>query len=150
MPLPIFFVDLAPETISKKIFNITSLLNTKIKVEEPHKRREIPQCQNSQSYGHTKGYCLYSPRCVKCGEHHLTSLDLNYPTYRQNVLFAMAATLPITKDVPNIKNCNNATVFHPPQDITICNVNQHNPITNKPHLSTNKLQARQLQHQGPN
>lgn len=74
MPLPIFFVDLAPEAISKEIFNITSLLNTKIKVEEPHKRREIPQCQNCQSYGHTKGYCSHSPRCVKCGEHHLTSI----------------------------------------------------------------------------
>jgi hypothetical protein len=44
--LPLFFVDLASETISKEIFNIASLLNTKIKVEEPHKRREIPQCQN--------------------------------------------------------------------------------------------------------
>jgi len=35
MPLPIFFVDLAPEAISKEIFNITSLLNTKINVKEP-------------------------------------------------------------------------------------------------------------------
>jgi len=35
--LPLFFVDLATETISKEIFDITSLLNTKIKVEEPHK-----------------------------------------------------------------------------------------------------------------
>lgn len=71
--LPLFFVDLAPEIISKEIFNITSLLNTKIKVEEPHKRREIPQCQNCQSYGHTRSYCSYSPRCVKCGGTHPTT-----------------------------------------------------------------------------
>jgi len=54
IPLPLFFVDLAPESISKEIFNITALLNTKIKVEKPHKRREIPQRQNCQTYGHTK------------------------------------------------------------------------------------------------
>lgn len=71
--LPLFFVDLAPEIISKEIFNISSLLNTKIKVEEPHKRREIPQCQNCQTYGHTRSYCSYSPRCVKCGGTHTTS-----------------------------------------------------------------------------
>ncbi|KAL4107619.1 hypothetical protein QTP88_017943 [Uroleucon formosanum] len=52
MPLPIFFVDLAPKALSKEIFNITSLLNTKIKVEEPHKRRDIPQCQSQE-----KQYC---------------------------------------------------------------------------------------------
>jgi len=71
--LPLFFVDLAPETISKEIFNITSLLNTKIKVEEPHKRREIPQCLNCQTYGHTRSYCSNSPRCVKCGGTHPTA-----------------------------------------------------------------------------
>jgi len=74
MPLPIFFVDLAPDAISKEIFNIIFLLNTKIKVEESHKQREIHQCQNCLSYGYTKGYCSHSPHCVKCGEHHLTSI----------------------------------------------------------------------------
>lgn len=54
LSLTLFFVDIAPETISKEIFNIISLLNTKIREEEPHKRRKIPQCQNCQTYGHTK------------------------------------------------------------------------------------------------
>lgn len=76
---PLFFVDLTPETISKQIFNITSLLNTKIKVEEPHKCREFPQCQNCQNYGHTKSYYTYSPRCVKCGESHSTASCLKSP-----------------------------------------------------------------------
>jgi predicted 2-oxoglutarate/Fe(II)-dependent dioxygenase YbiX len=56
----------------------------------------------------------------------------------------MAATLPITKVVPYIKNYNNAAAFHLPQDITISIVNQHNPKTSKPHLSTNRLQDQQL------
>lgn len=77
--LPLFFVDLAPEIISKEIFNITSLLNTKIKVEEPHKRREIPQCLNCQTYGHTKSYCSYSPRCVKCSGTHPTATCTKSP-----------------------------------------------------------------------
>jgi hypothetical protein len=79
IPLPLFFVDLAPESISKEIFNITSLLNTKIKVEEPYKRREIPQCQNYQTYGHTKSYCSHSPRCVKCGETYPTKTRTKSP-----------------------------------------------------------------------
>lgn len=49
--LPLFFIDIAPETIIKEIFNITSLLNTKIKIDEPHKCCEIPQCQNCPTYG---------------------------------------------------------------------------------------------------
>ncbi|KAF0704581.1 Reverse transcriptase domain-containing protein, partial [Aphis craccivora] len=44
------------------------------KVEEPHKRRDIPQCLNCQSYGHTRAYCSFPPRCVKCGEGHPTSV----------------------------------------------------------------------------
>ncbi|KAL1130455.1 hypothetical protein AAG570_011703 [Ranatra chinensis] len=38
-----------------------------VSVEEPYKKTEIPQCQNCQQYGHTKGYCNYGPKCVKCG-----------------------------------------------------------------------------------
>lgn len=71
-PLPLFFVDLEPDENNNDIFDITSILHTKIKVEEPHKKHQIPQCLKCQSYGHTKSYCSYSPRCVKCGQDHLT------------------------------------------------------------------------------
>lgn len=54
-PLPIFFVDLEPAQINNEIFKLNSLLHTKIKVEEPHKRRTIIQCSNCQEYGHWKG-----------------------------------------------------------------------------------------------
>jgi hypothetical protein len=72
-PLPLFFVDLEPDSSNQDFFKVTSLLHTKIKVEEPHKRREIPQCLNCQAYGHTRAYCAYAPRCVKCAEYHHTS-----------------------------------------------------------------------------
>jgi len=68
--LPIFFIDLE---INKKNFHITSLLNTKIKIEEPYKRQTIIQCTNCQEYSHSKSYCAHPPRCVKCAANHSTS-----------------------------------------------------------------------------
>jgi len=69
-PLPIFFIDLEPSPTNSDIFKLTSLCYTKIKVETPHPKKEIPQCHRCQTYGHTRGYCNHSPRCVRCGEQH--------------------------------------------------------------------------------
>jgi hypothetical protein len=52
---------------------INTLLNTIVKVETPHTKSTIPQCMRCQKYGHTKIYCRYTPRCVKCAQHPLTS-----------------------------------------------------------------------------
>jgi len=71
--LPIFFVDLEPSELNKEIFHISHLLHTKVKIEEPFKKRDLVQCLNCQEYGHTKSYCAHSPRCVRCAEHHITS-----------------------------------------------------------------------------
>lgn len=71
--LPLFFVDLDPAGINNSIFHLKELLNTKIKVEEPYKRREIIQCINCQEYGHSKRYCAHPPRCVRCAGNHPTS-----------------------------------------------------------------------------
>lgn len=71
--LPIFFVDLEPAIINTDIFSVTSLLHTKVKIEEPHKRTDIIQRMNCQDYGHSRKYCSYTPRCVRCGEEHPTS-----------------------------------------------------------------------------
>jgi len=72
-PLPLFFVDLEPSPHSNNIYKLTSMLHTKIKVEEPYKPKIISQCLNCQEYGHTKSYCNYSSRCVRCGGHHQSS-----------------------------------------------------------------------------
>jgi len=71
-PLPLFFVDLEPQIKSNDIFQLTSLLHTKIRVEEPYKSKILSQCINCQEYGHTKTYCGYPPRCVRCGAGHKT------------------------------------------------------------------------------
>lgn len=74
VPLPIFFIDLQKSEKSGQIFSLKYLYYTKIKVEEPKQRNEIPQCKRCQSYGHTRTYCNLKPRCVKCAGPHLSSL----------------------------------------------------------------------------
>lgn len=73
-PLPLFFVDLDPAPENPNIFKLTSLCYTKVKVEEPHSRKDLPQCHRCQDYGHTKTYCNRDPRCVRCGQSHLSEL----------------------------------------------------------------------------
>ena len=68
--LPLFFVNLEPTPKSSEIFQLSSLLHTKIKIEEPYKSKSISQCNNCQEYGHTKTYCGYPSRYVRCGAYH--------------------------------------------------------------------------------
>ena len=71
-PLPLFFVDLEPATRNSEIFKLDVMAHTRIKVEEPRNRKDIVQCYRCQAFGHTRSYCNRAPRCVKCGEAHLT------------------------------------------------------------------------------
>uniref|UniRef100_A0A2S2NKY3 Nucleic-acid-binding protein n=1 Tax=Schizaphis graminum TaxID=13262 RepID=A0A2S2NKY3_SCHGA len=81
--LPLFFVDLNPNKNNLDIFNTTTLLHTSVVIEKPHKSKiGPPQCHKCQAYGHTKSYCSHTPRCVKCGEEHLSdkcSKDISLP-----------------------------------------------------------------------
>ncbi|KAL4153965.1 hypothetical protein QTP88_001798 [Uroleucon formosanum] len=70
-------VRLEPITIANEIFKLTSLLHPKIKIEEPYKSKTISQCFNCQQYGHTRAYCGYKSRCVRCGDEHQSSVCPN-------------------------------------------------------------------------
>lgn len=72
-PLPMFFVDIKLAANNKDIYKVEFLGNSKIKFEPPNKKREIPQCQRCQRYGHTKNFCSLQPRCVKCASNHSTA-----------------------------------------------------------------------------
>ncbi|KAF0747335.1 Uncharacterized protein FWK35_00020542 [Aphis craccivora] len=78
-PLPLFFIDLEPIPYSNDTFKLSSLLCTKIKVEEPFKTKTISQCINFQEYGHTRSYCGYPSRCVRCSAFHQSSACPNPP-----------------------------------------------------------------------
>jgi hypothetical protein len=69
-PLPLFFVDLEPNTNNKDIYDIQYLYNIKIRIEPPRTRRDIVQCTRCQDYGHSKSYCNRPFYCVKCGQQH--------------------------------------------------------------------------------
>jgi hypothetical protein len=71
-PLSMFFIDLEPDKTNKNIYGIEYLLNARVNFEPPLKRKEIVQCKKCQRYGHTKSYCWYNYRCVKCGQDHDT------------------------------------------------------------------------------
>lgn len=73
-PLPLYFVDLDnADPKSKEIYSLKTLLYTRVKVEEPHKRQELIQCHRCQQFLHSKGYCHHNPKCVKCAGDHLTA-----------------------------------------------------------------------------
>lgn len=98
LKLPIFFVDLEPSELNKDIFHINHILYTKVKIEEPYKKRDLVQCLNCQEYGHTKTYCAHTPRCVRCAEHHITSECLKPRNLPANARYVRANTLQTIKD----------------------------------------------------
>jgi hypothetical protein len=73
-PLSLFFIDLNPEIKNPDIFKFETLCYSKIKIEESHTRRDFPQCHRCQNYGHTRSYCNRKPRCVRCGQDHLSDM----------------------------------------------------------------------------
>lgn len=74
----LFRVDLS----STKFINLKSHQPTAI-VEFSKPKRNPPHCWNCHRLGHTKKYCLRSPRSVKCREDY-TSIDDQYPLERNN------------------------------------------------------------------
>jgi hypothetical protein len=158
IPLPLFFVDLEPTDHSNEIFKLESLLNTKIKIEEPHKPKIISQCQNCQAYGHTKAYCGYNPRCVRCGDDHPSSAC---PNSRQDPMRCALYTgnhranyrgCTVYKNLQQRKktNLNNHKLYvnfslksNNVQDSHTCNITPNNP---RPSQSQMYAQATQGQH----
>lgn len=70
IPRPLFRVELEPDPKNPEIYNVSSLNQVRITVESFKPRKDPPQCRNCQRFGHTKHYCLRTPRCIKCGNDH--------------------------------------------------------------------------------
>lgn len=60
----------------EKIFQIKTIANVRVSVVPvPPNDPKIPvQCRKCQSFLHTTNFCYFPPKCVKCGEGHLTHL----------------------------------------------------------------------------
>lgn len=72
-PLNMFFVNIEPSPNNPQIKNIEYIYHTRVKIEDPKKSTEIPQCARCQQYGHTKNNCMRPYRCVKCAKGHKTT-----------------------------------------------------------------------------
>jgi len=70
-PLDMFMLTFSSDENTNKIYEITSILGSKVEIQPLRKSKLIPQCKQCQAYGHTQSYCSKDPRCVKCaGKHH--------------------------------------------------------------------------------
>ncbi len=68
---PLIRAELEPSGTNQKNMNFrSSLLLVRITVESFKPRNEPPHCCNCQRIGHTKLYCLRTPRCITCGHKH--------------------------------------------------------------------------------
>lgn len=73
-PLPSFIVTMPKNDKNKEIFDLTYLLQLKIKVESYRGRNRVTQCFRCQGFNHVQSSCGYKPKCLKCAEDHLTYL----------------------------------------------------------------------------
>lgn len=81
--LPLFMLIFDHSEDITKVFSITHIVKTKVKIEAIRKQKErIPQCKRCQRFGHTKAFCNREVKCVKCAGSHLTidcTLDRKAP-----------------------------------------------------------------------
>ncbi|GIY88012.1 nucleic-acid-binding protein from transposon X-element [Caerostris darwini] len=71
-PMPLFQIQLAPTENVEDIWQLDSLLFTKITVEKYNNKGGISQCHRCQLFGHSSINCKLPIKCVKCAGHHLT------------------------------------------------------------------------------
>ena len=71
--LPLFMISFDHTEDIQKIFSITHIVSSKVKIEAMRKQKErLIQCKRCQSFGHTYSYCKRVAKCVKCAGNHLS------------------------------------------------------------------------------
>lgn len=73
----------------------------------PSNRHDPPICKKCQRLGHTKAYCLREPRCIKCGDNHVSdqcTLDKSLNLLRVNVLIVVDHIQQVIAAVQLLKN----------------------------------------------
>ncbi|GFW02709.1 nucleic-acid-binding protein from transposon X-element [Trichonephila clavipes] len=69
--LPIFLVTLPRSMENLKIFDLKTLAHLNITVDG-YNGKGVIQCYTYQNFHHNSDNCFLKPRCLKCGEEHLT------------------------------------------------------------------------------
>ncbi|GFX03325.1 translational activator of cytochrome c oxidase 1 [Trichonephila clavipes] len=69
--LPVFLVTLPRSIENLKIFDLKTLAHLNITVDG-YNGKGITQCFTCQNFHHNSDNCFLKPRCLKCGEEHVT------------------------------------------------------------------------------
>lgn len=77
IPLRCVLVLLQRNAEGKKIFENTSILHLRVKIENYRARNEISQCYRRQQFGHAAQGCRAAPVCNKCAGLHFHYLCTN-------------------------------------------------------------------------
>ncbi|KAM8707460.1 hypothetical protein ACLKA7_011529 [Drosophila subpalustris] len=72
-PLDLFAVEILRKSNNKEVFLIKKIGFVIVTIGLPKSRKGALQCYRCQRFGHSKTYCRNPPRCVKCGQDHLSS-----------------------------------------------------------------------------
>lgn len=67
-----FYLTFDPTQDINKVYEISTILSSVVKIVPIVKPKKIPQCTKCQGFGHTKNYCCKPARCVKCAGRHTT------------------------------------------------------------------------------
>ncbi|GFV74749.1 PRE_C2HC domain-containing protein [Trichonephila clavipes] len=70
-PIPVFLVTLPRSIENLKIFHLKTLSYLSIRVEG-YNGKGVTQCYTCNHFHHNSDTCHLNPRCIKCGEGHIT------------------------------------------------------------------------------
>ncbi|GFV87349.1 nucleic-acid-binding protein from transposon X-element [Trichonephila clavipes] len=70
-PIPVFLVTLPRSIENLKIFHLKTLSYLSIRVEG-YNGKGVTQCYTCNHFHHNSENCHLNPRCLKCGEGHIT------------------------------------------------------------------------------
>jgi PAX-interacting protein 1 len=76
-PLDIFIINLTPNENASKIYEEKTFLGFDIKIES-YTFKGTKQCYRCQNFFHSSEVCNLDPRCLRCGEGHMTN-ECKYP-----------------------------------------------------------------------
>lgn len=74
--IPLVFLELPRK--STNIYNIETVCGLCINIEALKRKTAIGQCHRCQKFGHSQANCHAVPKCVKCGQDHITN-ECNKP-----------------------------------------------------------------------
>ncbi|GFT18100.1 nucleic-acid-binding protein from transposon X-element [Nephila pilipes] len=70
--MPLFLVVLNKNPVNQDIYNIEHIGYFRVKIESLKKNTMPPQCYRCQQFYHHSRFCNREPKCLKCGQKHLT------------------------------------------------------------------------------